>query len=154
MMEYLMMTFFVVFVIIILVFFLSWWQLTQIGMEEQNIRSTNTIALMDKISNSPIFVQENLVFDDSRLQAMQSLGFDACSDLQTMFGGNWFIELEIITPQVGCEAGCTASNYPCCSSWVLCPQDKRNVSLVLPANVYRKAEHRVDLALFKAGVYE
>ena len=153
MMEYLLMSLFILIVIIALIFFLTWWQSSQLGMEQQNQRNERVNALMTMFINSPLLVRENSVFDDSKLMAAQSLRQEACTDLEPLFGSDWFIEVEILNPRPGCAGPCDASSYPCCGSWNLCSQDLRNVSMVLPVNVYRKYEDRTDLALLKVGVY-
>jgi hypothetical protein len=153
MMEYLLMSLFVLMVIIVLILFLSWWQLSQINMEERNIKNHEIISLMDQIGNSPVLAMSSMDFDDSRLTAVASLGNEACTDLRSMLGGDWYIEVDVLDPEPGCERPCDASSYPCCSSWSLCGRDAANVSMVMPANVYRKATGMTDLALLRVGVY-
>jgi hypothetical protein len=152
-MEYLLLSLFILLVIIALVFFLTWWQSSQFGLEQQQLKNERIIVLMDRFINSPMFVKENSVFDDSRLMSVQSFRQEACTDLQKMFGADWFIEIEVLNSRPGCAGPCDASTYPCCGSWVICPQNKKNVSMVLPVNVYRKAEDRTDLGLLRVGVY-
>ncbi len=154
-MEYLLLSFFVLVVIIAMIFFLSWWQFSQLGMEQKSIKNQRGTVLMDRFINSPIFTRENSVFDDSKLRAVQSFGQDACTDLWDIFGSEWFMEVEVLNPRPGCEGPCDSASYPCCASWdIVCGNSgDRNVSMVLPVNVYRKAEDRTDLGLLRTGVY-
>ena len=153
-MEYLLLSLFILLVIIALIFFLTWWQSSQFGLEQQQQKNERINVLMERFINSPLFVRENSVFDDSRLMAVQSFRQEACTGLQGLFGSEWFIEIEVLNPRPGCAGPCDASSYPCCGSWVICPQNIRNVSRVLPVNVYRRAEDRTDLGLLRVGVYE
>jgi hypothetical protein len=152
-MEYLLLSLFVLLVIISLIFFLSWWQLSQFGLEEQRIKNDRVVALLNRFTNSPLFVKENSVFDDSRLLAIQLLGDDACRELEDLLGSGWFMEIEVLS-RPGCAGQCSQSNYDCCNYWSLCSQGSRmNVSMSIPVNVYRKAEDRTDLAALRVGVY-
>ncbi len=153
-MEYLLLSVFILLMIMSLIFFLAWWQSSQFGLEQKKLKDQRVDVLMNRFINSPLFVTENSVFDDSKLQAIQSLRQDACQDLESMFGGDWFITIEVLNQHPGENIGeCTASNYPDCGYWEMCGQGERNVSRVLPVNVYRKAEDRNDLALLTVGVY-
>jgi hypothetical protein len=153
-MEYLLMTLFLLFVIIILIFFLIWWQSTQWSSDKQSLRIARVDTLMNRFINSPIFVKENSVFDDTRLMAAQSLGPGFCEDLERLFGEDWFIEVIALSTRPGCAGPCDASSYPCCGSWEICGQSGNNITRVIPVNVYRKAEDRNDLAILRVGVYE
>lgn len=152
-MEYLFLSLFVLLVIISLIFFLSWWQLSQFGLEEQRLKNDRLLALLRGFTHSPLLVKGDSLFDDSRLLAVQLLGDDACGELEALFGRDWFMEIEVIN-RPGCAGQCRQSNYGCCNYWSLCTQgDRPNVSRSIPVNVYRKAEDRTDLAVLKVGVY-
>ena len=106
-MEYMLMAFFMLFVIVVIIFFLGWWQFSQLGAEQESLKIRESDVLMNRLINSPLFVIENSVFDDSRLMSMQSLGTDLCDDLSPIFGDRWFLELESLNPeQVYEEAIC------------------------------------------------
>lgn len=161
-MEYLLMSFFTLMVIIVLIFFLMWFQFNQYSMEQQKINLEKSDVLINRLVSSPLFVKENSVFDDARLMAIGSLGTGLCHDLERLFGSNWFLEIDILNPRPGCGGECTASSYPCCGYWEICPPPYTDAELegmemnrrVLPVNVYRKAEDRTDLAVLRVGVYE
>ncbi len=157
MMEYILMSFFMLLVIIILIFFLGWFEFSQLGAEQEKLKLQRSDDLMRKFIASPILVQEDSVFDDARLMAVQSLGWDMCQEMQDYFGGNWFIEIEVLNPRPGCGGPCDASTYPCCGYWELCPpqQEPLEVNIrALPVNVYRQAEGRTDLGVIRVGAYE
>ena len=156
-MEYLLLSFFILLIIVALIFFFSWWQFSQLGMEERNIENQRIILLMDRLSNSPLLVKENSVFDDSKLQTFQGLanqGF--CNDLEGIFGMDWYLEIEILNRPEHPDSCHGINYYPQCSSWsIVCGVwGERNVSLVLPVNVFRKLEGRTDLGLMRVGVYQ
>ena len=140
-------------VIIAIIFFLSWWQFSQFAMEQQDIKNQRIDVLMQRLIGSPLLVKENSVFDDSKLMAIDSFHSDACTDMKDIFGEDWFIEIEVLTPNPGCEGDCDSLNYPCCGHWEICGQGERNVSRVLPVNVYRRVDGRTDLGLLRVGVY-
>jgi hypothetical protein len=152
-MEYLLLSFFILLVIIALIFFLSWWQASQFNIEQHKQKSQRVMALTERFINSPLFVRENSVFDDTKLLAVQSFRAEACQELESLFGGEWFLEVEVLNPRPGCAGPCDASSYPCCGSWTICPQRGINITMVLPVNVYRRVEDRTDLGLLKVGVY-
>ena len=153
MMEYLLMSFFVLVVIVVLILFLSWWNLSNLEMEQVEAEFERVDTLVERVSDSPLFVKENSVFDDSKLLAIQSLGVDACTDLEEIFGPTWSLEIESLTPRPGCAGPCDVLSYPCCGSWLICPLNNiLNKTRVLPVNVYRFAEDRTDLAIMKIGV--
>jgi hypothetical protein len=153
MMEYLLLSLFILLIIIVMVFFLSWWQFSQFGMEQQRMKNQRTEVLASRFINSPLFVTDNSVFDDSRLMGIQSLGLEYCSELEPFFGGEWFLRIDVLSPRPGCQGPCDASSYPCCGSWEICGQGKRNITRVLPVNIFRHIEDRMDLGLLTVGVY-
>ncbi len=154
-MEYLLLSFFILMVIIALILFLTFWQTSSLNLEKQNLKIQRLDTLLNRFINSPLFVKENSVFDDSKLMAIQSLESQgACHDLEGLFGSDWSIEVEVLTPRPGCAGPCTVSSYPCCGSWEICTRGEKNVTRVLPVNVYRKAEDRNDLGLLTVGVYD
>ena len=157
-MEYLLLSFFILMVIIALIFFLTFWQSSTWSLEKQNLKIQRLDTLLNRFINSPLFVRENSVFDDSKLMAIKSLESQgACEDLEGLFGSDWFLEIEVLTPRQGCAGPCESAvtDYPCCGSWVIiCGQgSKLNTTRALPVNVYRKAEDRNDLAVLTVGVY-
>lgn len=152
-MEYLLLSFFILMVILVMILFLTGWFFSQQGLEQQNIEKERALTMLERLTNSPLFVKENSVFDDSKLIAIQSLGeTSACRDFQDLFGSGWFMELEVLSRPGG---DCDWSSYLNCGHWKLvCGRaGARNISYDLPVNIYRKVEDRTDLGSLKAGIY-
>ncbi len=159
MMEYIMLTFFIMVIVIVLIFFLGGWQMTQVEMEKIRGRSDKALALMKEVSASPLLVRSNQVFDDTKL--MVTLERE-CSELEDIFGADIFFEVTVI----GCNVTCNSTeDYPGCCSWSFCKKEGRTTAYDLPVNVYRKLGHlgelenkkglfgTVELASLTAGVY-
>jgi hypothetical protein len=155
MMEYLLLSFFILMVIIAMIFFLTFFQLSQLEMEKQSMNDQRLDSLLKRFMNSPVFVKQNSVFDDSKLMAIWSLQKSGiCNDLSGLFGDDWFIELEVLNQHPGENIGeCNAMNYPDCGYWSICAHPGISISKVIPVNIYRKAQERTDLGLLKVGVY-
>ena len=150
-MEYILVTFFILLIIVALLFFLSWYQFSQISMEEHKLKSERVMFLARYASNSPYMVKENSMFDDSKLTALKSLGPDACRELESVFGYEWFIMIRAFEGED--DVPCTWSNYPDCNTWEFCTQDKRNISRVLPVNIYRKMSEENGIGTLEVGIY-
>jgi len=84
MMEYIMLTFFIMVIVVVLIFFLGGWQVTQIELQKSRARSDKALALLKEVSSSSLFVKSDGVFDDTKLTAW--LG-RSCSELEEIFGG-------------------------------------------------------------------
>jgi hypothetical protein len=165
-MEYLILTIFIMFIIIVLVFFLSGWQYSQFRSREYRDETQRVVLLMDYFTNSPYFIKEKSMFDDSKLWAIMDTD-DSCEYLEEIFGQNWFAEIEVID-ESGIRKECdpdSPSTYLDCNYWSFClssDPDEKFMSYVIPVNVYRKyyqsTEHpemkeRTDVGTLKVGVY-
>ncbi len=154
-MEYIILSFFILVIIVALLFFLSWWQFSQLGMEEHKLKMEKVFFTARYISNSPYFVKENSVFDDAKLTAANSLGTGICEDFEKVFGYNWFIRINIFEGDV--EIPCTWNNYPDCNSWEFCTKrqgkDQKSTSRILPINIYRKMSEENGVGIIEVGVY-
>jgi len=156
--EYALMTFFVLVVIIGLIIFLSYWQITQLGIEETKTRTDRVLFLTKHFLNSQQFVKRDSMFDDGKLTALVSLP-NACEELQKVFGLDWFAEIRVLDGSATKE--CTWTNYPDCNSWSFCVESKRNISYVVPTNIYRRIGYilttgilgRTDTGTLEVGVY-
>jgi len=159
MMEYIMLTFFIMVIVVVLIFFLGGWQVTQIELQKSRARSDKALALLKEVSSSSLFVKSDGVFDDTKLTAW--LG-RSCSELEEIFGKDIFFEIDVI----GCNESCAPEEYnTSCCNWSYCIREGRTTAYDLPVNVYRKLGHlgelenrkglfgTVDLASLKAGVY-
>jgi hypothetical protein len=153
-MEYILLTFFILVIILALLLFLSWWQLSQIGMQEHNIQMDKVFFTARYVSSSPYFVKENSVFDDAKLTAIQSLGSSVCKDFERVLGYNWFIKVKIFEGDT--DIPCTWNNYPDCNIWEICTRvtdNEKTTSRILPVNVYRKISEENGVGIMEAGVY-
>jgi hypothetical protein len=150
-MEYVLMTFFIIVIILGLLFFLSWWQFTQIGMQEHKTRMERVFMTARYMSNSPYFVKENSFFDDAKLTAAKSLGSSVCKDFESLFGYDCFIKVRVFDGDL--EIPCTWGNYPDCNSWEFCTKNQRNISRILPVNIYRKISESNGVGTMEVGVY-
>lgn len=160
MMEYILMSFFMLLVILVLIFFIGWWEFSKLNAQRATMDIESSDELMNRLINSPILVRENSVFDDSRLMAVYSLESQGiCQDLERLYGGNWFMEIQLLRPGSEDVIPCTASENPDCNNWVICPmpgdlpEDTEITRRALPVNVYRKSFDRTDMAVLYAGVY-
>ncbi len=151
-MEYILLTFFILLVIVGLLFFLSWWQFSQLGMEEHKVRMDRVMSLAQQVSNSPYFVKENSMFDDAKLTALKSLGSDVCTGMESIFGYGWFIKVRLFDG-TGEEVPCTWGNYPECNSWTFCAKGQKNTSRAIPVNVYRKMSEKNSVGILEVGIY-
>lgn len=151
MMEYILVTFFILMVIVGLLFFLSWYQFSQINMEEHKAKTERILFLAQYVSNSPYLVKENSVFDDSKLTALKSLGSSVCKDLEDVFGYNWYLKFYAFDADA--DVSCTWGNYPECNSWEFCTKDQRNMSRILPVNIYRKMSDENGIGTMEVGMY-
>jgi hypothetical protein len=152
------MTFFIIVIIVALMVFLSYWQITQLRVEETKAQTDRALFLAKHLLNSQHFVKKDSMFDDGRLTALASLP-DACGELQKIFGEDWFAEIRVLDGNP--ETLCTWSNYPECNCWKFCAENKNNMSFVIPVNIYRKIGYvlttgileRSDIGTLKVGVY-
>jgi hypothetical protein len=150
-MEYILLTFFILVVILGLLFFLSWWQFTQLGMQEHRLRMDRVIFLAKYVSSSPYFVKESAVFDDAKLTAIQSLGSGVCRDFEGILGDGWFIRVRVFEGDE--EIPCTWTSYPSCNLWEFCTREQKNTSRTLPVNIYRKVTEENGVGMMEVGVY-
>jgi hypothetical protein len=153
-MEYLLISFFVLMVILFMIFFLTGWFFSQQGLEQQNIQNQRVLTMLERVTNSQLFVNENSVFDDLKLLSAQSMPQEElCSDLSRLFGDGWFLRIEVINRPGG---PCDFSSYVSgCGSWELrCGEPGEGQRIMnLPVNVFRKAEDRTDIGVLTVGVY-
>lgn len=150
-MEYILLTFFILMVILALIFFLSWWQFTQLGMEEHKLRMEKVFLAASHITASPYFVRESGIFDDAKLTAAKSIEAEICKDFEGIIGFDWFIKVTSFEGEE--KVPCTWMNYPDCNSWEFCTKNQKNTSRILPVNIYRKISERNAVGIVEVGVY-
>lgn len=146
-MEYLLMTFFLLVIIVALVFFITGFEFVRLDVRQQDKTAGRALFLTRQLLVSPYLATEDSLFDDRRLTAAASV---ACSELEAVYGFRWFAQVRTVGEDpVLCDAG----NFPDCNAWDFCVQGGRNVSFIVPVNIYRSAPQLVDLGTLKVGVY-
>jgi len=153
--EYIFMTMFIIIMILVLIIFMSWFQYSQIGMKSGSLQIEKAEFLMEYMTSSPYLVTKNSMFDDSKLTSLLYMD-DYCDSLDTVFGSDWSLNIELLTSEDGCYDNCTLNNYPCCGSWTLCDNRRecnKTRTYVIPANVFRKMNEKTHLAVMRVSVY-
>ena len=153
MMEYILMTLFIVIIITVLIFFLMSWQFTQLRATQSKTEGEKALYLMKFFVKNPLFTKDESIFDDAKLMAFKDMEDDGgCDDLNVIFGRNWYtIVYEISTNQVLCNS---MSDYGNCNAWSFCEvENRRSFSYVLPVNIYRNSDNTNQLGVLEVGVY-
>jgi hypothetical protein len=155
-MEYILMTFFLLVVIVAMVLFMGWWNVTQLNIDQNKLTDSRALLLIQDLSSSEYIAAENSVLDDSKLTAlkmMQAKGTDLCREFEPLFGREWFFEVRILDGNPSEE--CTFPKHPNCNTWTFCRSDQdRPVTIYnIPVNVHRKISGTNEIALLYSGVY-
>ena len=147
-MEYLLLIFFVVFIIVALILFITWWQVTQLGMKKSQEIEDRALSLTKEILINGFFVKEESVFDDGKLTAANTT--IKCEELKHILGEGWFMKIKTLDENV---IPCNEDNYPDCNYWEFCVQDNPASIYAIPVNIYRRVQDRYDLGVLYVGVY-
>ncbi len=158
MMEYIVLTFFIIVVLIAIMFFLFGFQVAQFSIEKQSSKTTRALQLASLATTHPLFVKEDGMLDDAKLTSLATLE-DPCSRLEEIFGSDFFIEISAF--DAAGTVPCSRDTYPSCNYWAFCMKEKRFISFDVPVNVYRNADHSgpsgplsaVDIGLLRVGIY-
>ena len=146
-MEYILLSFFVVLIIVIATLLLTAWQITSVQSEQNKVFYDRAEFLLRAFTNSPYInkntFKEGSMMEDSKLTAI------TCEDLESLYGGGWFAEIESLEFKNECDD----ENYPLCGKWSYCKTDDPAVIFELPVNIYRKTTGEVDIGLLKVGLY-
>ena len=148
-MEYVLLTFFILFIIFFLLFFLSWWQFSQFESEKTSMVNSRAFALTRHFLEVPMLTKETSMFDDSKLTSAAST--IKCEGLQKIFGSGWFMKIRIFEGDSDIE--CTWSNYPECNYWEFCIREGNSLNYAVPVNIYRKMSETVLVGNLTLGVY-
>ncbi len=147
--EYVMLTLFVVIVIIALLFFLSWWQASQLGLEKRSNAVQRTYSVLGQFINDPVLVKSSSVLDDSKLTALQSMD---CDDMEKVFGSGWYANVTLFEGDARMEC---KTNYPNCNYWEFCPRNYGSrcsrISYAIPVNIYRKMKESTGVGILEVG---
>jgi len=151
-MEYILLTLFIVIIITGLIFFLSGWQITQMRSGQVKAESEKALYLMKFFVKSPFFTDDESLFDDLKLTAFSKMGDDGCKQLVAIFGKDWFANISVVG---GSGVLCNSQNgYENCDAWSLCNKEGRKAfSYTLPVTIYRVSENRNYIGMLNIGVY-
>jgi hypothetical protein len=148
MLEYVLMMVFIVAVVLGLIFFLTWWQISQLSVEQSRNQQDRALSLLKQLSNSPYLAKEDSVLDDAKLTVMSGMIPDACSRLQKIYGTDWNAEVRLFDDKP--LKPCTQSTYPDgnedCNYYTFCPvlPTKTRITRVIPVNIYRNIGYLTD----------
>jgi hypothetical protein len=149
--EYIVISIFLVIIIAGVVIFLSYWQAAQIGLEKRTVLTEKVLSLTKEIFDHPALIKENVMFDDSKLD--RSKLEKICKNLEEKFDVEWFAEIKAF------EIVKTGEKFSFIDSMKmdLCEkkdeEDKKFVAYDFPVNVYRKKEKVTQMGILKVGVY-
>jgi hypothetical protein len=147
-MEYVLLSFFVLLVIVLITLFLTGWQITTTGSEQRKVFFDRAEFLLRAFTNSPYInkntYKEGSMLEDSKLESI------TCEDLEKLYGKGWFAEVEAL--QFNEECG-EDNPYPYCGKWSYCKKGGEAITFELPVNIYRKTRGEVDIGFLRVGLY-
>lgn len=151
-MEHILLIFFIMVIIVAIILFMTSFQFSQISMEKAKTERDKALAIAKVLVNSQYFVKDDGVFDSGKLTAIKNMA--DCRELERIFGSNWFLEVKVLDKnEVIIPCSWTNQN---CNYWLLSScgnEGKKNISYVIPVNVYRTGIGRYDIGVATAGVY-
>ena len=146
-MEYVLLSFFIILVIVMIALFLTGWQITTTESEQRDVFVNRAEFLLRAFTNSPYLnkntYKEGSMLEDSKLSAI------TCEDLQELYGRGWYAEVESLT----FKDECTEDSYPLCGKWTYCKTGGKAIIFELPVNIYRKTTGEIDIGHLKVGLY-
>ena len=150
-MEYVLLTFFIILVIVMITLFLTGWQITTTGSEQRRVTYNKAEFLLRAVTNSPYInrgtYKEGSMLEDTRLSAL------TCSDLEILYGTDWFAEVESLE----FKDPCSDENFPRCGYWSYCKKAEGTYGEVtifeIPVNIYRKTTGEIDIGFLRVGLY-
>ena len=146
-MEYVLLSFFILLVIVLITFFLTGWQITTTGSEQRKVIYDRAEFLLRAFTNSPYInkntYKEGSMLEDSKLSSI------TCEDLEKLYGKGWFAEIEALE----FKEECNDENYPLCGKWSYCKKQGDAVIFELPVNIYKKTSGEIDIGFLRVGLY-
>lgn len=147
-MEYVLLTLFVLLIIVMITFFLTWWQISTTGSEQRRITHDRAEFLLRAFTNSP-YINKNTYPEGSMLEDSK-LSSITCQDLQNLYGEKWFAEIESYNFNVECNED---NPYPYCGKWSYCKKEADAMIFELPVNIYKKTTGEIDIGYLRVGLY-
>jgi len=138
-MEYLLISFFIMIVIVFLILFLGGWHAGQIKLEQKYARQSLALDILRQTLSSPYLVKEDSMFDANKLDAAS----DHCQELRKIFADGWFA---------------IVSNGS--RTWQICKKGENCIAYTVPVNIYFRNGYvlesgilpRVDIGNATVGV--
>ena len=149
-MEYVLLSFFVLLVIVLITLFLTGWQMSTIGSEQRRVTYAKAEFLLRAFTNSPYInkntFEEGSMLEDSKLTAI------TCAELEKLYGTGWYAEVETLASSDVPEE-CSLENYPLCGKWSYCKHEGEAIAFDIPVNIYRKTNGEIDIGRLTVGLY-
>jgi hypothetical protein len=146
-MEYVLLSFFILLVIVVITLFLTGWQITTTGSEQRKVLYDRAEFLLRAFTNSPYInrntYKEGSMMEDSKLTSV------TCGDLEKLYGSGWFAEVESLE----FSDECSGENYPLCGKWSYCKREGNAITFEIPVNIYRKTTREIDIGFLRVGLY-
>ena len=147
-MEYVLLSFFIILVIVLIALFLTGWQITTTESEQRKVFLNKAEFLLRAFTNSPYMnkntYKEGSMLEDSKLSAI------TCEDLQKLYGEGWYAEVESLAFKDECGG---ETPYPLCGKWTYCKTGGDAIIFELPVNIYRKTTGEIDIGFLRVGLY-
>jgi hypothetical protein len=149
-MEYVLLSFFVVLIIVLVTFFLTGWQMGTTSSQQRNLEYAEAEFFLRSFANSPYInkntFKEGSMLEDSKLTSI------TCPELQTLYGTGWYAEVESLSFN---DTQCSDGTYPGCGKWSYCKEGgKAAMTFEIPINIYRKTTGEIDAGLLRVGLYD
>lgn len=146
-MEYVLLSFFVLLIIVMITFFLTGWQMSTIGSEQNRITYAKAEFLLRAFTNSP-YINKNSYKEGSMLEDSK-LGSITCDALEKLYGTGWYAEIETLES----SGNCTDENFMLCGKWAYCKKEGEAITFEIPVNIYRKTTGKIDIGFLRVGLY-
>ncbi|UCC92121.1 MAG: hypothetical protein JSV39_02580 [Candidatus Aenigmatarchaeota archaeon] len=147
-MEYVLLSFFILLIIVVITLFLTGWQITTTGSEQRKVLYDRAEFLLRAFTNSPYInkntYKEGSMMEDSKLTSITS------EDLEILYGKGWFAEIESLEFRDDCNE---ETPYPLCGKWSYCKKEGNAITFEIPVNIYRKTTGEIDIGFLRVGLY-
>lgn len=147
-MEYVLLSFFIILIIVLTTLFLTGWQITSTQSEQRRVFYSKAEFLLRAFTNSP-YVNKNTYKEGSMLEDSKLTSI-TCEDLEKLYGAGWFAEVESLEFANECNE---ETPYPLCGKWSYCKKEGDAIIFEIPVNIYRKTTGEVDIGFLRVGMY-
>lgn len=163
-MEYILLTFFIVLIIAVLMLFISGWLVSTSMSKQSDYEYRRALFLTKLIANSPELNREGYpegaMLEDSKLTTI------TCEQVRKMFWPDIFMKIKIPGKNTDCTWASYVNDYSncglwyfceydkICGKWGLCAANKEKILFETPVNIYRKMSDKVDIGILTVGFAE